>query len=129
VNHAIGFAAALIQAKQFDTAVNILRKTIEFAPDNWTAHANLATALFQLKRYSEAKPEYVWLAMKRPRLPAAHLFLAITFDQLGEYMDAMASYQNFLKIADPVENKPDIQQVNLRLPQLERQIKQGKGKK
>jgi Flp pilus assembly protein TadD len=129
VNHAIGFAAALIQAKQYDQAVRILRKLLDLAPDNWTVHANLATALFELKRFKEAKPEYVWLTSKQPKLPAAYLFLAITFDQLGEYMDAMANYQQFIKLADANESKLDIEKVNLRLPQLQRQIKEGKGKK
>lgn len=123
VNHAIGFAAALIQAKQYDSAVVILRQIVQGAPDNWTAHANLATALFQLKRYKEAKPEFVWLTIKQSKLPAPFLFLGITFDQLGEYMDAMANYQLFLKLADPAENRLDIEKVKLRLPELQRQMK------
>jgi tetratricopeptide (TPR) repeat protein len=129
LKHAIGFAAALIQAKQYDQAVHILRKLLDLAPDNWTVHANLATALFELKRFKEAKPEYVWLTSKQPKLPAAYLFLAITCDQLGEYLDAMANYQQFLRLADVNESKLDIEKVNLRLPQLQRQIKEGKGKK
>jgi tetratricopeptide (TPR) repeat protein len=123
VNHAIGFAAALIQAKQYDTAAGILRQIIQLAPENWTAHANLATALFQLKRYKEAKPEFVWLTMKQAKLPAPYLFLGITFDQLGEYMDALANYQLFLKLADPAENSLDIEKVKLRLPELQRLVK------
>ena len=123
VNHAIGFAAALIQAKQYETAAGILRQIIQLAPENWTAQANLATALFQLKRYKEAKPEFVWLTMKQSKLPAPYLFLGITFDQLGEYMDALANYQLFLKLADPAENKLDIEKVKLRLPELQRQVK------
>jgi tetratricopeptide (TPR) repeat protein len=126
VNHAIGFAAALIQAKQYDTAVGILRQIIQLAPENWTAHANLATALFQQKRYKEAKPEFVWLTMKQSKLPAPYLFLGITFDQLGEYMDALANYQLFMKLADPTENRLDMEKVKLRLPELQRQVKSKK---
>ena len=129
VSHAVGFAAALVQAKQFDSAVALLKKIVEIVPDNWTAHANLATALFQLKRYVEAKVEFEWLTAKQPRVAAAYYFLAIAHDQLTEYMDAMANYQQYLRLADPVQNKLDIEKVNLRLPLLKRLIKQGKGKK
>ena len=128
-DHAIGFAAALVQAKQFDQAAAILRKIVEIIPENWTAHANLATALFQLKRYPEAKTEFEWLTIKQPKSPAAYYFLAIAHDQLGEYMDAMANYQQYLLLADPVQNKLDIDKINLRLPSLQRDIKSGKGKK
>ena len=129
MNHAIGFAAALVQAKQFDPATTILRKIIERVPENWTAHANLATALFQLKRYAEAKAEFEWLTIKQPRSPAPYYFLAIAHDQIEEYMDAMANYQQYLRLADPVLNKLDIEKINLRLPLLQRLIREGKGKK
>lgn len=129
MNHAVGYGAALVQAKQYDGAVNIFRKIVEIVPENWTAHANLATALFQLKRLPEAKVEYEWLTSKQPLSPTAFFFLAIVHDQLDEYMDAMANYQQYLKLADPVQNKLDIDKVNLRLPSLQRQIKEGKGKK
>ena len=129
LHFALGYAAALVQARQYETAVKLLTKIIEFAPDNWTAHANLATALFQLKRYPEAKPEFSWLTSKQSRLPAAYFFLAITFDQLGEYLDAVATYQQYLQLADPIRNKPDIDKVTLRLPQLQKLIKEGKGKR
>lgn len=123
VNHAVGFGAALVQAKQFDTAVTVLRKIIELAPENSTAHANLATALFELKRFVEAKTEFTWLTTKQPNLAAAYFFLAITHDRLGEYADAAANYQKYLRIADPVANKLDIEKVDLRLPVLMKKIK------
>ena len=128
INHAIGFGAALVQAKRFDGAVNVLRKVLEFAPANSTARANLATALFQLKRYPEAKVEFLWLTNAQPKSPGAYFFLAIVYDQLAEYMDAAANYQQYLRLADPVENKLDIDKVNFRLPALQKLIKEGKGK-
>ncbi|HEX9960832.1 MAG TPA: tetratricopeptide repeat protein [Pyrinomonadaceae bacterium] len=128
VNHAVGYGAALIQAKQFETAARLLRKLLDIAPDNFTARANLATALFQLKRYSEAKAQYLWLTEKKPDLAVAYYFLAISHDSLGEYMDAMANYQQFLKLADAKQNQSEIGKVNLRLPILQKQIKEN-GKK
>ncbi|MEP6787436.1 MAG: tetratricopeptide repeat protein [Acidobacteriota bacterium] len=129
VVHAIGFGAALVQAKQFDPAVTLFRKILQIAPDNSAAHANLATALFQSKRYAEAKAEFLWLTNAQPKAAAAYYFLGIVHDQLEEFMDAMACYQEYLKLADPVANKLDIDKVNLRLPALQKSIKQGKGKK
>ena len=129
VSHAVGFAAALVQAKQYDAAANLLKKIIELVPDNWTAHANLATALFQLHRYSEAKAEYQWLTVKQPLVAGPYYFLAITHDRLTEFMDAMANYQEYLRLADPVANKLEIEKINLRLPTLQKDIKAGKGKK
>ena len=128
LNHAVGYGAALVQAKQFETAAGLLRKILGIAPDNFTARANLATALFQLKRYNEAKYEYRWLTEKKPDLAVAYYFLAISHDSLGEYMDAMANYQQFLKLADAQQNQVEIEKVNLRLPALQKLIKEN-GKK
>lgn len=129
INHAIGFGAALVQAKQFDAAVNILQKIVGRAPDNWTAHANLATALFELQRFAEAKTQYEWLTSTNPGSAAAFYFLAIVHDHLSEYLDSMANYQQYLRLADPVRDKLEIDKVNLRIPTLAKQIKAGKGKK
>ena len=129
LNHAVGFGAALVQAKQFENAVTIFRRILKVAPDNFTARANLATALFQLKKYAEAKIEYQWLTEKQPNLQIAYYFLAIAHDNLGEYLDAMANYQQFLKLADSTSNKLEIEKVNLRLPGLQKQVKDKKGKK
>lgn len=129
VNHAVGYGAALVQAKSYENAVTLLRKIIQIAPDNYTAHANLATALFQSKRYSEAVSEYEWLTEKQPKLAIGYYFLAISHDNLEQYVDAMANYQLFLKTADENQNKLEIEKVNLRLPILQNQIKKGKGNK
>jgi tetratricopeptide (TPR) repeat protein len=129
INHAVGFGAALVQTKQYENAVTILKRILQIAPDNFTTRANLATALFQLKRFEEAKVEYVWLTEKQPDLAIAYYFLAIAHDTLGEYLDASANYQLFLKIANATQNKLEIEKINLRLPILEKLIKEKKGKK
>lgn len=128
-NHAVGFAAALVQTKQYETAVVVLRKILETVPDNFTARANLASALFQLKRYPESRVEFEWLAAAQPRLAGPFLFLGIIYDEAGEYMDAAANYQQYLRLADPALNKLDIDKVNLRLPSVLKLIKDGKTKR
>ncbi len=127
-NHAVGFGAALVQAKQYETAVTVLRKIVDIVPDNVTARANLASALFQLKRSAEARTEFIWLTAAQPKNAGPYLFLGILFDESGEYMDAMANYQQYLRLADPAAAGLDIEKVNLRLPALQKLIREGKGK-
>lgn len=126
--HAIGYGAALVQSKRYDEAVAIFQKLVKFEPSNATIHANLATALFQLKRYPEAKDEYHWLVKNQPETAITYYFLAIIHDQLREYMDAMANYQQFLKLAKPDESKLEIEKVNLRLPALQKLLKEDEKK-
>ena len=125
----VGYAAALVQAKRYDEAVMLLRRVLAFAPDNATARANLATALFQLKRLPEAKIEFRWLTDHQPEQPIAYYFLAIVHDQLSEFADAAANYQQFLRLANPESSKLEIEKVNLRLPVVQKLMKDGKGKK
>ena len=129
VQPVVGYGAALVQAKRYDEAVVVLRRLVDIAPDNATARANLATALFQLKRYPEAKIEFRWLTDHQPEQPIAYYFLAIIHDQLAEFPDAAANYQLFLKLANPESSKLEIEKVNLRLPVVQKFIKEGKGKK
>jgi len=117
--YATGYAAALVQLRRFAEAESILRRVLAAAPSEYTAHANLALALYELKRYAEALPEYEWLAAARPEIAATYFF--------GEYQQALDAYGKFLSRADPVNNKLDIEKVNLRLPRLRDQISRGQG--
>jgi len=123
ISHAVGYGAALVQARQFDAAVTLLYKLAQISPENATVRANLATALFQSKRLPEARSEFEWLTANQPKTAGAYLFLGIIHDQLGAYLDAMANYQKYIQLADPSESKVDIEKVNLRLPQLQKLIK------
>jgi tetratricopeptide (TPR) repeat protein len=102
---------------------------IAAAPDHYTAHANLATALYKLKRYPEALLEYEWLLKTRPNLSIAHYFIATAHDNLGEYKEALAAYEIFLGKADATTNQLEIEKVKLRLPSLRHQIQIGQGVK
>ena len=127
--YAIGYAAALVQMRRFAEAEPVLRRIIATAPNEYTAHANLALALFELKRFADALPEYKWLAASRPEIAATYFFIAAAHDNLGEYEQALDAYEKFLSRADPTRNKLDIEKINLRLPQLRDQIKRGQGVK
>jgi tetratricopeptide (TPR) repeat protein len=127
--YALGYAAALVQARRFAEAAGILRQVVKTSPGNYVAHANLATALYEAKRYPEAIPEYEWIVAAKPEISVAHYFIATSHDYLGEYPEALASYEKFLAVADPKTNQLEIDKVKLRLPSLRRQIQLGEGAK
>jgi tetratricopeptide (TPR) repeat protein len=127
--YAIGYAAALVQARRFADAAQILRQVVRLNPENYAARANLATALYESKRYGEAIPEYEWILAAKPEIAVAHYFIATSHDYLGEYPEALAAYEKFLAAADTKTNQLEIDKVKLRLPSLRRQIELGEGAK
>jgi protein O-GlcNAc transferase len=128
-DYALGYAAALVQARRFSQAAYILRQVVKAHPENYAARANLATALYESKRYQEAIPEYQWILTTKPDTVIAHYFIATSHDYLGEYPEALASYEKFLSVADSKTNQLEIDKVKLRLPTLRRQIQLGEGVK
>ncbi|NNE67879.1 MAG: tetratricopeptide repeat protein [Pyrinomonadaceae bacterium] len=129
VSHAIGFGAALVQLNRFGQAIKLLEQIKARFPNNHTVRANLGTAYFKIQNFEAAKNEYVWITKTQPKLPAAYFFLAITHDNLKEYLDAMANYQQFLRLADEKSYAAEISRVRLRMPTLQKQIDRGEGKK
>src|SRR5689334_8273895 len=91
--YALGYGAALVQARRFEQAVGILRQVVKAKPDNYVARANLATALYEAKRYADAIPEYEWILTAKPEIAVAHYFIATSHDYLGEYPEALESYE------------------------------------
>ena len=124
-SHKPAFAAALVQLRRFADAVTILRRVVAADPDNYAAHANLATALDELKLYEEALAEYKWIARARPDIAVTHFLIARVYDLLGEYKLALEAYETFLARADRAVNQLEIEKVNLRLPSLRDQIRRG----
>ena len=129
VGLAVGYTAALVQARRFDEAAIIARRVLAVAPESYEAHANLATALYELKRYAEALVEFRWLAEAKPDLATVYFFIATAHDFLGEYPAALTAYETFLARADAQTNQLEIEKVNLRLPILRNQVKRGEGVK
>jgi tetratricopeptide (TPR) repeat protein len=129
VDYAVGYAAALVQLRQFAAAASILQRVLQVAPDKYEAHANFAAALYELKLYKQAIVEYKWISQARPDLAVTQFFIATAHDKLGEYEDALEAYEAFLAHADPRTNELEIEKVNLRLPSLRKQIKLGEGVK
>jgi tetratricopeptide (TPR) repeat protein len=128
-DYATGYSAALVQARRFAEAAAILRQVVAAVPNNYAAHANLATALYELKQFAPAIDEYEWLLQAKPDLTVAYYFIATAHDYLGEYEPALAAYESFLARADTKTNQLEIEKIKLRLPSLRRQIQLGQGVK
>jgi tetratricopeptide (TPR) repeat protein len=128
-DYAGGYGAALVQARRFAEAAVILSRVIRVVPNNYAAHANLATALYELKQFDLALVEYQWLLDTKPDLTVAYYFIATAHDYLGEYDLAQTAYESFLARADANKNQLEIEKVKLRLPSLQRQIRLGQGVK
>ena len=128
-DYATGYSSALVQARRYGEAAVILRRVVAAAPNNYAAHANLATALYENKQFVLALDEYAWLLKAKPDLTVAHYFIATAHDYLGEYPEALSSYESFLARADVKTNQLEIEKVKLRLPSLRRQIQLGQGAK
>lgn len=129
ISHAIGFAAALVQAKANPEAISLLNRLLEIDPENRVIRTNLATAYFQTAQYAQARTQYIWLTIKEPELAISYYLLGICNDHLQEYVDSQASYKAFLKYSDPKVHALEIEKVNLRLPILEKQAAEQQKKK
>ena len=129
IDYATGYASALVQMRRFNEAVALLRRILQRAPEDYAAHANLATALDNLKQPADALVEYQWLNRARPELAVTYFLIARSYDLLGEYEQALSAYEIFLAKADPAQNGLEIEKVNLRLPNLRNQIKRGQSSK
>ena len=99
-------------------------------PHEYPAHANLATALYEVETVRcKLYPSLNGLSQTKPEVIVAHYFIATSHDYLGEYPEALAAYQKFLASADTKTNQLEIEKVKLRLPTLQRQIQLGEGVK
>jgi tetratricopeptide (TPR) repeat protein len=128
-DYATGYGAALVRARRYEEAARLLRQVVASVPDNYAAHANLATALYELKLFADALVEYEWIVKTKPDVTVAYFFIATAHDKLGQFEQALAAYEKFLERADPQANQLEIDKVKLRLPSLRNQIKRGEGVK
>ncbi|HXG94264.1 MAG TPA: tetratricopeptide repeat protein [Blastocatellia bacterium] len=124
----VQLAASLVRSMQFEAALPLLNEALKREPANYAAHANLATALFKLKAYPDAAREFIWIVNARPEIAASYFFLAISFDKIGDCAQAYRAYQEFTRRADVNVNKNEIEEANIRIHIIERQIKEGKCK-
>jgi tetratricopeptide (TPR) repeat protein len=133
--HQIGAAVSLVRLGRFQDAAGAARQALALNPKEDVAifaRTNLATALFKLDDFQNALGEYIRIfdyqrkRGDRKRTALTLYFLGICFDKLGDYEQALKAYEQFMTLAS-AENKLEIDKVNLRLPSLRKQIKDGKG--
>ncbi len=134
-NYVIGIGSALVKMKRFDEAIAALRPVLAQTLQEeqaYTARANFATALFELKDYPSAAREYIWLLDylakrgERKKTAVTTYLLGVCFDKFGDFEQALKAYQQFLSLAT-TEQQLEVEKVKLRLPSLQRQIAQGQG--
>lgn len=120
--------ASLVRSLQIDAALPVLNDVIARDPQNYPAHASLATALFKQKLYPEAAREFLWIIRSKPDVPASYYFLAISLDHLGDCEQALKSYHEFVRRADAAANRNEVEEATTRSAQLQRLIKERKCK-
>lgn len=135
--HQIGVAASLVKLGRFQEAAGAARQALAMNPKEDVAifaRTNLATALFKLDDFPNALGEYIRIfdyqrkRGDRKRTAVTLYFLGICLDKIGDYEQALKAYEQFLALAS-AENQLEIDKVNLRLPPLRNQVKEGKGKR
>ncbi|MGH9934803.1 MAG: tetratricopeptide repeat protein [Blastocatellia bacterium] len=135
--HQIGVAASLVKLRRFQEAIGASRQTLAQNPKEDVANfarTSLATALFELDDFQNAASEYIRILDHqrkrgdRKRTAISLYFLGICFDKLGDYEQALKAYEQFMALAS-ADNQLEIDKVNLRLPILRKQIKEGKGRR
>ncbi|MDX2031731.1 MAG: tetratricopeptide repeat protein [Blastocatellia bacterium] len=136
----IGVGSALVKLRRFQEAIPAMRQALAKGPREdlaYFAHTNLATALFELDDFQGAAREFIWIldhqqagapGGDRKRAAITLYFLGICFDKLGDYEQALKAYNQFMTIAT-ADNQLEIEKIKLRMPSLQRQIKEGKGRK
>lgn len=122
VENQIGLASALLKAQKFKASIEYFNGVLSKNPNSYEAHAGLALALFKLEQFAPSAEQFIWIIKARPENSISYYFLGICFDRLGDYRQAMSAYDLFLKKADSKIRQLEIEQVNLRLPSLRRQI-------
>jgi tetratricopeptide (TPR) repeat protein len=134
VSHRIGLGSALVRLRRMAEAVPVLRQSLQMNPSDekiYYAHTNLATALFELNDFAGALEEFRWILAHQAdatRIPVTLYFLAICQDRLEAYQEALVTYEQFLQQATR-SNQLEIEKVQLRLPSLRKQIRDGKGRR
>lgn len=136
-SYSIGLAFALVKQRRFDEAIQIIKALplASLSPSQqYTARANLATALFELKDFPTAAQEYIWMlkylanAGDRKKTAVTSFFLGVCFDRIGDFEQALKAYQQFLTLAS-ADQQLEIEKVKLRLPPLRRQLESQPKKK
>jgi tetratricopeptide (TPR) repeat protein len=84
--------------QEYDQAIANYRKAVEYEPENTFALYGLGDCYRWLRQYDEVVRWWGRILEKEPRNQLMHSRLGDAYYNLGEYENALAYYQNSLKI-------------------------------
>ncbi|MBL8149518.1 MAG: tetratricopeptide repeat protein [Blastocatellia bacterium] len=126
LDYRIGLASALLKSQRFDDAISEFGLVLAQDSESYEAHAGLALAYFKKEFFPPSAQHFIWMVNKKPEIVINFYFLAICFDRMDDYAQALKAYEIFLKVADPRIHQLEIEKVNLRMPSLKRQLERTK---
>lgn len=106
----IGLAELFLNGRRFADAEELSRKAAEIDPNSWQAHSQLARALVELHRPSEAETSAVTAVTLKPDNAPLYLILANIHIQLQNERALLDDLNQYLKLAP---TSPFAEQVRL----------------
>jgi hypothetical protein len=116
---AIEQAWACVAAGKPDEALTAARAALSMDAGSSEAHRVAARALLLLKRYPDAVEVLRRAVQADPLTPAVHLDLGFAAVRVGDFGNARASWEHFLRLAPA---SPDVGRVNAALETLTRMV-------
>lgn len=95
----LGLAELYLNGHRFSDAESLARNAVEIDSNSWRAQSQLARALVQLHRASEAEPSAVAAVKLKPDNPTLYLVLANIHMQLQNDRAQLDDLNNYLKLA------------------------------
>lgn len=95
----LGLAELSLNGHHFADAETFARKAVEIDPNSWRAQSQLARALVELHRASEAEPSALAAVKLKPDNPTIYLVLANIHMQLQNDQAHLDDLNNYLKLA------------------------------
>ena len=121
----VKLGTALVRAKKYSDSIEHLGLVVARQPDRREGHAGLAAALYAESKFADAAREFAWLAERDPKAAYVQFYLGASLDRTGDCRAALTAFERFLSLADPSTDRSRIDEVNLRLPGLRRQVDRG----
>jgi Flp pilus assembly protein TadD len=95
----LGLAELSLNGHRFADAETLARKAVEIDPNSWRAQSQLARALVELHRASEAEPSAVAAVKLKADNPTLYLLLANIHMQLQNDRAQLDDLNHYLKLA------------------------------
>lgn len=99
-----GLALVVEMTEDFDYTIRLYQQIIQIEPEFLPAYNNLGSIFMRLGRYEEAEALFRTLIAKAPDFTRGHLGLAITLDKAGKRKQAIASYNQVMRLRPTSKN-------------------------